>query len=405
MKKVDVLVVGGGTSGTIAAIQAARAGASTILVECGSQLGGTMTTGGVSFPGLFHAHGKQVIKGIGWELIEETVQLNNETLPDFSKLFGTNHPKHQVHINPYLFTLLAEEKCLEAGVNLRYYETPVRADYTGKVWIVDLVGKGTQETIQCKQLIDCTGNALLTQLAGFEVVKSEVCQPGSMMFTLSDQKLKKRTKLLIQKAFKTEEDLDQTWERLGKGFNHIHGADSTTSTNHASANIKGRMTLLKMLRILRSLPGLEKITIESICAEASIRETYRIVGMHEITKDEYLKGKCYEDALCYSFYPIDLHDEEGVKKEYLKNGVVPTIPLRSLIPKNSKNFLVAGRCICSDQMANSAIRVQASCMAMGQVAGAVASLAAQNDEAPINIPLEDIKTLLHDHGAIVPPST
>ncbi|HBJ36888.1 MAG TPA: FAD-dependent oxidoreductase, partial [Planctomycetaceae bacterium] len=57
---VDVLVVGGGTAGTIAAIQAGRAGASVLLVERNSQLGGTMTTGGVAFPGLFDAWGKQV---------------------------------------------------------------------------------------------------------------------------------------------------------------------------------------------------------------------------------------------------------------------------------------------------------------------------------------------------------
>ena len=65
----DILVTGGGTAGTIAAIQAARAGCSTVLVENGSQLGGTTTTGGVSFPGLFHAWGKQMIRGIGWEPI------------------------------------------------------------------------------------------------------------------------------------------------------------------------------------------------------------------------------------------------------------------------------------------------------------------------------------------------
>ena len=62
--EADVLVVGGGTAGTIAAIQAARAGAKTLIVERGPQLGGTATTGGVSFPGLFDAWGKQIIAGI-----------------------------------------------------------------------------------------------------------------------------------------------------------------------------------------------------------------------------------------------------------------------------------------------------------------------------------------------------
>jgi hypothetical protein len=63
IQNFDVLVVGGGTAGTIAAIQAGRAGASVLLVELGAQLGGTMTTGGVAFPGLFDAWGKQVIPG------------------------------------------------------------------------------------------------------------------------------------------------------------------------------------------------------------------------------------------------------------------------------------------------------------------------------------------------------
>ena len=56
--ETDVLVIGGGTAGTIAALQAARAGARTMIVEMGSQLGGTTTTGGVAAPGLFHAWGK-----------------------------------------------------------------------------------------------------------------------------------------------------------------------------------------------------------------------------------------------------------------------------------------------------------------------------------------------------------
>ena len=73
--ETDVLVVGGGTAGTIAAIQAGRAGAKTLLLERGSQLGGTTSTGGVAFPGLFHAWGKQISAGIGWELVRGTVFL------------------------------------------------------------------------------------------------------------------------------------------------------------------------------------------------------------------------------------------------------------------------------------------------------------------------------------------
>ena len=142
--------------------------------------------------------------------------------------------------------------------------------------------------------------------------------------------------------------------------------------------------------------------MHSMCAETSIRETYRIDGLHEVTVDEYVSGKRYEDAVCNSFYPIDLHDKAGVKPKQLKIGVVPSIPLRALIPKESKNFQVAGRCASSDQLANSAVRVQASCMAMGQAAGATAALAAQKNKTPLKVPLKDIRAILLKHGAIVP---
>ena len=44
----DVVIVGGGTSGTAAAIQAARSGAKVLLVEEHEWLGGMLTSAGVS---------------------------------------------------------------------------------------------------------------------------------------------------------------------------------------------------------------------------------------------------------------------------------------------------------------------------------------------------------------------
>src|SRR5690606_8079569 len=82
--QTDILVVGGGTAGVVAAIQAARAGSKVVLVENGSQLGGTISTAGVSFPGIFFAWGKQVIGGVGWELVKDVVALNDDRLPNFS---------------------------------------------------------------------------------------------------------------------------------------------------------------------------------------------------------------------------------------------------------------------------------------------------------------------------------
>src|SRR5690606_12984169 len=86
----------------------------------------------------------------------------------------------------------------------------------------------------------------------------------------------------------------------------------------------------------------------------------------------------------------------------LQEGVVPTIPYRALLPRDSRNLIVAGRCASGDQVANSAYRVQASCMAMGQVAGAAAALAARQGVELRAVPLGDLHALLRKHGAIVP---
>ena len=181
--RTDVLVVGGGAAGTIAAIQAARAGAKAIVVERGAQLGGTTTTAGVSFPGLFDAWGRQVIAGIGWELVRESVALDGGTLPDFGKV-PQRHWENQVRVNQFLYALLAEEKCVQAGVQIAYYEFPQAITQKGDGWQVDCVGFGTQRRVLCKQIVDCTGGAEVVGMLNLPRLRGRETQPGSLLFKL-----------------------------------------------------------------------------------------------------------------------------------------------------------------------------------------------------------------------------
>src|SRR5690606_3488975 len=98
IENVDVLVCGGGSAGAVAAIQAARAGTRTLLIEANGMLGGTTTVGGVDFPGLFHAESRQVIAGIGWELVTRSVAEAGLRLPDCSDpvISRTQHWRCQV---------------------------------------------------------------------------------------------------------------------------------------------------------------------------------------------------------------------------------------------------------------------------------------------------------------------
>jgi len=377
--QTDVLVVGGGTAGTIAAIQAARAGAKTVIVERGTQLGGTTTTGGVSFPGLFDAWGKQIIAGIGWELVRQSVELDGGKLPDFSKV-PPRHWMNQVRVNQFLYVILAEEKCEQAGVRIAYYEFPQAVTKTAAGWQVDCVGFGTRRRVLCKQVIDCTGGAEVVGMLRLPRFRGEQTQPGSMLFKLDKANNPGRP------------------NGPGSGLLdslYIHGADSTSSRTVTAANLKGRRAVLERVRK-------EKKRLMHLQPEAGFRESYRIEGETVITLNDYTSGRVFDDAICYAFYPVDLHTRSGVKPKPLAWGTVPTIPLTALVPKGSRNIIVAGRCVSSDRLANSGLRVQASCMAMGQAAGAVAALAVRESSTPLDVPLEDIREMLRRHGAIIP---
>jgi hypothetical protein len=379
--EADVLVVGGGTAGTIAALQAARGGAKTLLVERGSQLGGTMTVGGVAFPGLFHAWGKQVIAGIGWELVRQTVELDGGRLPDFATPPPSGrHWAHQVLINPFLYAVLAEEACRAAGVAVCYYEFPAAIQPTQNGWRGEVVGPGTRRRVTCKQLIDCTGGADVVGMAGLQRLREDETQPGSMLFKLGD-------------AFQAGR------ERLESVY--VHGADSSNSVTRTRANVTGRRRILERLRAQRARGG-QAARLVQLQPEAAFRESFRILGEVVITHEDYVAGRVFDDAVCYAFYPVDLHTRQGVRPKPLEEGVVPTVPLRALIPRESRNLMVAGRSVSSDRLANSGLRVQATCMAMGQAAGAAAALAVQRGTTPGNVPLPALRQLLRRHAAIVP---
>ena len=400
----------------MSAIQSGRAGVRTALIEAGSQLGGVTTTGGVSFPGLFHAWGRQIISGIGWELVTKAVELDSGELPDFSTP-PERHWMHQIRINGPLYAALGEEAATQTGVALHFYETPTEVQETATGWRVETVGKNVRRTIQTKQIIDCTGGAEVVAQIGFPRLREEETQPGTLIFKLGGYDVEKLDGDEIQRRFLEAYDdgrllpgdvrnrnvrFTNYLRSGGENAQHVHNADASTSDTHSRTNIAGRQSLLRILRFVRSLPGCENARILKAQAETAVRETYRIVGDVQVTHEDYTSGRHFDDAVSYSFYPIDLHDKDGIKPQPLSEGTVATVPLGALIPKGSRNLIVAGRCVSRDRYANSALRVQASAMGMGQAAGAAAALSVRLETTPREVPLENLLGLLESNGAIVP---
>lgn len=192
----------------------------------------------------------------------------------------------------------------------------------------------------------------------------------------------------------------------GGNSQHVHFDDisADTSEGRTAYALEGRAAILRMLRFCKKHKGFEQMRLTELAPECGIRETVRIKGKKTVTQEMYLSGKRYGDDICFAYYPIDLHSSKagGLNKIYLEDGIVPTVPRGALLPEGSRNFLVAGRCISSDRAANSAIRVQAVCMAEAQAAGALAVLAVLKNMDVEDVPMNELYDLLEKHGAITP---
>ncbi len=418
----DVMVVGAGAAGIVAAIQAGRAGARTMLVERTGLPGGTTTTGGVNFPGLFHAWGHQVIAGIGWELVSRCVTETGGTLPDFAN-YRCPHWHHQILVNPFIYAALCDEALLDAGVDVLFHAmiAEVKPQTEDAGWHVTICTKGGLSSRTARVVIDATGDANLAAMAGLPVRLREENQPATLCCQASGYNLAELDIDAINRAFDIEVRAgrlaytDASWntagpdvgswlKKGGSNASHIHRINAHDSEGRTQLELEARRSLLRLFRFLRRQAGLEDLTIQQAAPECGVRETATIIGKRTVAVEDYQSGRVWDDAVCYSFYPLDLHmpSDGGLKCEPLSEGVVPTVPRGALLPRGSRNFLVAGRCLSSDRLANSALRVQATCMATGQAAGAMAALGASAGIDPEDLPVGDVHALLRKHGAIVP---
>ena len=412
----DVLVAGGGAAGICAATAAARAGAKTLLVDQSFQVGGNMTSGLVNGSGLFFAWGEQVIAGIGYELVTNTTVLSGAALPDQSKWATTRHSKLSLRVNIPLFTAVCEEALVSAGVKILYFTSPAEAVREDDAWRVTLHLGGETRIVRAKELVDCTGDGSLAALAGARRLRETEHSPGTLRYIVAnlpprDQWPVEDMKNAYRAALAdgtlcpgdTRDEIFGFDRFTGPFSNYIDDADSSTVENRTRTDLKGRAAMLRVYRFFKRFPAFKDIEITSCAAETGVRETYRVEGDVVVSGDDYVSGRTWEDAVCYSFYPIDLHvAREGVAPKALKPGTKPTVPYRALLAKGIDHLMMAGRCLSADRTAMAALRVTGTCMATGQVCGEAAAMAAQGNVSPRQVRLSELRDRLRAAGAIVP---
>lgn len=412
-KNYDVIVVGGGSAGAFAADAAARMGAKTLLVEKNGMLGGTITSGYINHPGIFNYWGRQLITGPCWELFLRIERAGGLVMPK-----NARYPKtawsQQIRVDTFMMAAETERLCRESGVEILMHTMLSHAEE--KEDGIDLVftSKEGLWAAHANKVIDCTGDANLAGMLGYEKVHSECLQPATYANRVEGYNIDEIDEGEVNAAFDkaiAEGFLDRSvfgWKKpykmlkQGKLDMHIPCPGAESSAEKTQMELSGHETLMRLIEVFRRVKGCENIKITVFAAECGIRETCRIVGEETMDVGRYLSGHVYDDAICYTVYPIDVHTMEGLRHVHFERDIVATVPYRAMIPKSARHLLVAGRAVSSDPDTNSAVRVQAPCMAMGTAAGVAAAIAARQNIGVNEINYSELTAGIQSLGATVP---
>lgn len=410
--ETDVIVVGGGTTGPLAAISAARAGKRVALIERFGSLGGNMTLGLNTKPS------GALVGGLPLEIWNLARSVGGAG-PDYMAVVKNGGVKIASPCDPETMKMLLTRLCAEAGVQILFetvVSTPVLEGQTVTGVIIE--SKSGRQFIAGKVVIDCSADADIATRAGAPFVmgsggSEKTMQPVSMYFTMD------RVDLVQLAAWaRTTDDvparaIPDTVEGLAyglwlTGFNRSlrkFQADTGVKLQRENITLKtanGRMyvnatrvmdvdvfdpvqftaavvecyrQIEGVARYLREcIPGFEQARIEAIAPVLGVRETRHIIGEYTLTGEDSIKGPAFDDSIAADASALDIHDPKGADVDF--QGLRPyEIPYRCLLPLKVEQLLVAGRCISADHAAHARSRNMPACMATGQAAGIAAAVA------------------------------
>lgn len=407
---VDVLVAGGGPAGFVAAVAAARTGARTLLVESNGVLGGNLTAGSVLNIRTFTDGQKQVIGGIAAEFADRLRQAGGTT--------QTPREGGYVRQDPVITIGVAQDMVLEAGVNLLLHTQAVGAVVSEHVVRGALIeNKSGRGAIRARVTVDATGDGDLLARAGAAFNKSDgELQPMTLTFLLADadrwpegvdpetrQRLAREVEAGIFPVAKSP-----TLFALARRGEYYANAtrvagDCTDAQDLTRGEVEGRRQALAIVDWLRrNAPGFEKVRLLSMAPRVGTRESRRLAGVYELTREDILAYRHFEDDILACHYYIDIHNPgKGNLATQLEVGRNYGIPYRCLIPRQLDGLIVAGRCISVTHDALGSTRVMAICMGLGHAAGAAAALAAAAGMAPRNLESARLRETLRQQGALL----
>lgn len=417
---VDVLVVGGGSAGMMAAIAAARCGARVLIAERHGYLGGTlsMVTLG-SLCGLYTVTEDAVhpiIRGLAEEFVVQMAAASGPRAP-LRWLETASMP-----YDPTMVKLVADEMVVQAGVSLAFHCVAVQvirdeADIRGVVF----EARDGRWACMAKVIIDCTGDGDVAALAGapFEYDPADIQAPTTMFrfggVDVDTAQRISRSELhgYLEQAVAAGHELPRTAGgafSIRPGSMHMNitrvtmqgrAPDPLSTDELTAAELEGRRQLRSYLQAFRQfVPGYQHSYIEDIGAQIGVRESRRIVGDYWLTLDDVLHEGRFPDAVACSAWPVEEHGAgRATRWRFLEPGTYYQLPYRMMLPTGLERLLVAGRCSSASHDAHASMRVAAVCMALGEAAGTAAAQAVADNTTPRNVDISALQRQLKAQGA------
>jgi hypothetical protein len=370
----NICVIGGGAAGCVAALAAARKGATVILVEKNEFLGGTARSAMHAYlcgyfandpvhPFTFLNNGIAEEFARGWiekAVSDPCVRVGRvELLAIESNLFWndlekavTSHPNIRV---------LSGHTCVAA----------TRDEHN--VSAVTLFYDSKQDAVSADAFVDASGDAVLAEILGTtqhddvsDLQQTAVCmalrgceqwnEDDALAFTFSVHKAAESGELPRSSRF-----ANAAFERYGKRLIVKYSAIALDANVHAA-----------IVRILASRPNAKSVRIEKV-SPLLYRSGPRGIGEYTITADDVSNAAVFPDAVAYAGWPMEFwHREHGLRFKYALLGKAVQIPARALCLKTFNNVFLAGRAISADAHAASALRVCATAFATGEQAAYLA---------------------------------
>ena len=445
----DVIVVGGGVSGSHAAIASAKTGAKTLLIEQFGFLGGSLTAMGVGPMMTFHnKSGRQLVFGSPNDMVNRLIE---KGASPGHILDSTGYCSTVTPFDAEMLKVTLEDMVVEAGAEILYHTRLIDIAQDGnKIKSVFIHNKGGIQEIPAKIFIDASGDSEMVKLSGVPFTEGRPgdgkSQPMTTNIKVGNVDTKKLREYMINNwdqfdADERAEDKAEVLKRTKRistwGFydlwnaakekgevtiprdnvlffetntegefifntSRVLGFNPVNPFDLSKAETLGRKQCVEIYKFLKKYaPGFENATFVSTAPHIGVRESRHPLAKKVLVSDDLVNEVRFKEVIAVGGYPIDIHSPDGGNTDsvHLNAEGAYYIPKDSLLVNEVENLVLSGRAIGADHHASAAVRVTPIAMAIGQGAGTLAALSVLNNVSPEELDYSKLEAKLKEHGA------